>query len=302
MNPKRGKFVSKARELLPWAIGALVVLSSNLAASGFLETFEVWASGERGIICYSRIAYIASFFIALCLLYWQRRAFLPPRTRLLANEPAEHRKHLVLFLSNLPDHLAQSAGIPDGLMLSNDLEQDLLMIEEHKRRKPLDPIARWSWEMPLRAIREHLGVLESVTLICSRESLPQAPLFLSICGRYRQLEQINFDLLAQDRSRPVLRSGRDLPALDSCEGWDFESFDQLSRALWTLLKKFRKRKYPDDEIMIDFTGGQKVTSIVAATMTFNRQIKAQYVQTNDPWRVLSYDVVYATTDTTGLGP
>jgi len=54
--------------------------------------------------------------------------------------------------------------------------------------------------------------------------------------------------------------------------------------------------------MIDFTSGQKPTSIVAATLTFNRKIKAQYVQTNDPWRVLSYDVVYATTDTTGLGP
>jgi len=228
VNLKRGKLVSKTRELLPWAIGAFVVLSSNWAASAFLETFEVWANGEWGVVCYARIAYIASFLFALCLLYWQRRAFLPPRTRLLANEPAEHRKHLVLFLSNLPDHLVKSGGRPEGLMLSNDLEQDLLMIEEHKRGKPADPIARWPWEMPLRGIREHLGVLETVTLICSRESLPQAPLFLNICGQYRQLEQIKFDLLVQDQSWPALRSGSDLSALGSWEGWDFESFDQLS--------------------------------------------------------------------------
>ncbi len=29
--------------------------------------------------------------------------------------------------------------------------------------------------------------------------------------------------------------------------------------------------------MIDFTGGQKVISVVAAAVTFNRRIKTQYV-------------------------
>ena len=131
-NRKTGKAITRFRELLPWAIGAFVVLSSNWAATAFYETFEVWANGEKGAVCFSRILYIALFFGFLVLLYWQRRAFLPPRTRLLSNEPAEHRKHLVLFLSNLQEHLVQSAGIPAGLSLSNHIEQDILTIEELK--------------------------------------------------------------------------------------------------------------------------------------------------------------------------
>ncbi len=53
--------------------------------------------------------------------------------------------------------------------------------------------------------------------------------------------------------------------------------------------------------MIDFTGGQKVTSVVAASLTFNRRIKAQYVQTNPPWQVVSYDVIHGFANPGGLG-
>jgi hypothetical protein len=51
-------------------------------------------------------------------------------------------------------------------------------------------------------------------------------------------------------------------------------------------------KFQEDEIMIDFTGGQKVTSVVAAYISANSKVKAQYVQTNDPWQVKSYHMKY----------
>ena len=85
------------------------------------------------------------------------------------------------------------------------------------------------------------------------------------------------------------------------EGFNFEHFDELSDALAYLLRKFRRGKFTDSDIMIDFTGGQKVTSVVAAAITFNRSIKAQYVQTNDPWKAISYDILLASPDTGGLG-
>ncbi len=58
-----------------------------------------------------------------------------------------------------------------------------------------------------------------------------------------------------------------------------------------LLRAFKRRRVSDDRIMIDFTGGQKVTSVVAASVTFNRTIKAQYIQTNTPHEVISYDIL-----------
>jgi hypothetical protein len=84
-------------------------------------------------------------------------------------------------------------------------------------------------------------------------------------------------------------------------GWDFEQFDDLSRAIWHLLREFKQRRIRDDQVMLDFTGGQKVTSIVAASVTFNRTIKAQYVQTNSPHEVISYDIQLGLSDTGGLG-
>lgn len=80
-------------------------------------------------------------------------------------------------------------------------------------------------------------------------------------------------------------------------GWDFERFDDLSKAILELFKIFRRQRVPDEQVMIDFTGGQKVTSVVAAAVTFNRRSKAQYVQTNKPWNVVSYDVMMASSDT-----
>jgi sigma54-dependent transcription regulator len=82
---------------------------------------------------------------------------------------------------------------------------------------------------------------------------------------------------------------------------NFESFDELSKAMWMLIRKYLKDNQPEKDIMIDFTGGQKVTSVVAAAVTFNRKIKAQYVQTKSPWDVLSFDVIHASSDTGSFG-
>ena len=64
--------------------------------------------------------------------------------------------------------------------------------------------------------------------------------------------------------------------------------------------KMRRKGIPESEIMVDFTGGQKPSSVVAAAVTFNRRVKAQYVQTNRPWNVVSYDLILGTSDTPGM--
>ena len=227
------------------------------------------------------------------LLYLRRHAFFRPRTRFLANEVPEPKKHLILFLSDLDTSRGKfHNGVPEGLNLSNDLEKDIEAIELHKKTHPL-----WRWEMPLRGIRTHLGVLKTVTFVCSRESIEQKQWFLDICERYEQLKNVTFYLLVKGHPYLVPASSE---VLDPAQGFDFKSFDELSDAMWRLLKRLRKQKILERDIMIDFTSGQKVTSVVAAAITFNREIKAQYVQTNAPWETLSYDVIHASSDTEGL--
>lgn len=127
--------------------------------------------------------------------------------------------------------------------------------------------------MPLRAIRHHMGILETVTLICSPESINQVYMFLHLCEKYNSFRQIRFYLLARKGdTNKLLQLSPDV-TINGYQGFDFEEFDRLSHALWFLLSEFKKNKYKEEEIMIDITGGQKPTSVIGASMTFNLKIK-----------------------------
>jgi hypothetical protein len=294
-------------------VAAITVLSANWASDAFLETFTIWCNRDRGVVSWPRLIYIAFFCFMVFLLCWQAKYLFRTRTRYLSSEKAEKRKHLVLFLSSLHKDLEKSGGVPKELSLSQDINEDIRRLEALKRGKT--PV-RWTWEMPLRGIRHHVGDLKTVTLICSEEPIPeqahlcsegsisQAHLFLNICRKYNQLKGITFYLLAEKDGMTELIC---LPTeeikepLKGLSGYNFETFDILSLAMWTLLREFKRMGYSDDEIMIDITGGQKPTSVVGASVTINRKIKAQYVQTNYPWGVISYDFILVSADTGRLG-
>lgn len=153
--------------------------------------------------------------------------------------------------------------------------------------------------MPLRGIRHHLETLElkTVTIVCSDKSIFQVNLFLDICKKYDQLKDITLYVLAKKANRIVLARMYPTTTIDFLQGFDFENLNGLSHAMRTLLREFKREKFHDKDIMIDFTGGQKVTSILAISMTVNREIMAQYVQTNEPWSVLNYSVRHVPSDT-----
>ncbi len=300
------------KEWFPWFIAAITVLSSNLAANAVEETLELWTNGKMGVVSYLRIGYILFFAGMVVLLCLKRRDFFLPRTRRLSKEETEKRKHLALFLSNLPPDQVKNAGVPKELKLTQDINKD---IEECERLKQKDPPIKWQWEMPLRAIRHHLETLKTVTVICSKESILQVNLFLEICKKYTSLEKRIFYVLAQKSGRTELICVSSPPdtnplkdydsesfkkRVDSLQGYDFEDFDKIVDAMDSLRREFDNKEYSEKDIMIDITGGQKPTSIVGAAMTFNLKIKAQYVQTNNPWHVISYDVILASSDTGSL--
>ncbi len=297
MSNKSNLFSSKCRELLPWFIVSMTVLGSHFAADAFLETFESWSHGKFGHVSFLSIGYVVFFVGMVYWFYRQRDNFFHPRSRHLSNESPEVKEHLILFLSTLTPILEKSRGIPDGLSLTEDINKDIETIEALKVGNA--PI-RWTWEMPLRSVRHHCSKLSTLTLICSKESILQAHLFLDICKHYKFQNLKNVYLLARRDRRPELVELWPTNKNEGLEGFNFESFDELSNSMWYLIRTFKHMGYPESETMIDFTGGQKPTSVVAASMTFNREIKAQYVSTNKPWPVLSYDVFYTSQTEFGL--
>ena len=180
------------------------------------------------------------------------------------------------------------------MSLLGDLDKDISLLEVHKQSNSF-----WRWEMPLRAIRHHIGRLRTVTLVCSPESMRQVHWFRQILAHYPSLASVPVQVLVKENNSSALIDCPDQPL--SSDGWEFERFDDLSRATQHLLRLYRNRGISEDQIMIDFTGGQKVTSVVAASVTFNRKIEAQYVQTNSPWNVVSYDILLGSPETGGLG-
>lgn len=273
----------KFREIFPWFVAGLAVLSSHLTADYIWDWTNKTESETFSLL---KIIYVIVFIGSAYLTYWLKNNFFKIH---VLHKPPEKRKHLVLFLSNLQKNLAESNGIPDWIKLSNDINKDIRALEEHKENSP--PL-RWSWEMPLRGIRHHLNPmkLETVTMVCSNESILQVQWFLNICRQYDQLRNVTFYVFAKKDDRPEIICTSPATTINLTQGFDFENFEELSDAMRNLLKVFKEKNYDEKEIMVDFTGGQKVTSIVAISMTVNRKINAQYVQTNKWWNVLSYSV------------
>jgi len=285
------------REKRPWFIAALVAVSAHWAAGSIQDSVSLLLGPAPTELSLSRVAYVVIFALMVVLLYRERTAFVRPRTRYLTKETPEKREHLILFLSQLADRDGCTAeGTPSGVMLTGSFEEDLKHLVDYKTTHPY-----WRWEMPLRSVHHHIGKLKTITMICSPESLRQVAQFQIILKKYSPLGSVEIQVLVKQGTGTALKGPHDSTIDEADKGWDFDAFDDLSDALMDLLKKFRHRGIPENEIMIDFTGGTKVTSVVAAAITFNRRIKAQYVQTNSPWDVLSYDFFLGSADAGDIG-
>jgi len=310
MNHKLQEIRLTFKEFSPWFWAAIAVLSANLTSSVIWETFNIWADGENSNISYWRIMICILFVSLVVKFYRNRNKFFPPRTKRFSNKDAEKRKHLFLFLSTISPNIEETSGIPDKLeLLFSNIAEDLEIMKKAKESEEKENKVQWNWEMPLRAINHHLKMpLETITLICSEKSLDQAHLFLNICRKYNELNNIHFYLLLQKKCEPkhldvaFINRANDFKydKFIDFQGLDFENFDKLTDAFVYLLG-LKIFKNAEEDIMIDITGGQKPTSIVGAAITFNKKIKAQYIQTSGENRALSYDVILASSHTGGFG-
>lgn len=290
---KRNEWTTgKLDNIIPWLVGAGVALTSQWAAPAIQHLIE---GDNKDKIGYD-ISYIIIFAILLFWFSQITKQHFKARTKELKeiNNPSQC-SHLVLFLS--------TARPKEGFVLKNNgietLKSDLNTILESKNKaiKNNERPTFWAWEMPLRAILYHMKnrhnpILKEIIIVCSNESLEQYPEFEKILNGYLKQTQVNIKILLKAGTQETsLISYKDIEP--SSSGIDFEDFDDLSKHLHNTITKLTKQGIKREEIMIDFTGGQKVTSVVAATLTFNSNIKAQYISTKT-LQIKGYDIVYGT--------
>lgn len=214
--------------------------------------------------------FAALFLASLVWLYQVRHKLLGHRT--LAQGPAEPHRALIAFLS--PPSLplawdgADGSSIPTlkGMPLPSKLAEAIEATDQGKLG------IRWNWQQFLRSLRRHRETLESVYLIGSTQSWP----FLE------DAEKLLHHVLP-----------RNVRVFHPEEAVNFEDVRQLMGEIKSAVRKLRSEddSLSDRDVVIDVTGGQKSTSVAGAVVTLNSDLKFQYVQTNEPYDVLLYDVV-----------
>jgi len=259
-----------------WLTAALAAITYSCVSTEFTQLFDqvVLHRPITGNHLATLTFYFSLLALLACLAYFQRDVLNRPRTRLRQIHQPPQRQHLTLFVSSLnPGSYDSSSGFPPGFQPSFKLSSDLDgLLDLKDKGRP-----RWPWEMILRGIVHHVPRLQTVSVFCSTASITQVHLLGRILGRYPEFRNVKFKV--------VLRREHGIDLVDfpsnpfSRCGWEFEDFDDLCDGLLELFRLLDDRGVPNREITVDLTGGYKVTSVVAAAVTFNRDVMAQYVQT-----------------------
>src|SRR5262245_19221775 len=235
--------------------------------------FAVWWPPLGQYAGYVTVLVCLVFISTSIFLYHNRQAFSlarslsrhlcePHAVVILLVSPA--RPALVqtspLFPLHIPDDRGNSVELP-GTSLADDIQA-------------LDDIM-WNWQQRFRAIvpRVQNATLQRLQLIGSpggRGSFEQLRLCQQVLAHY--LPQVEI----VPEPAPV----------------DFEDFNALVRCMQRIIQGEKRRGMSERDIIIDVTGGIKTASIAGASITFNSQVMFQYVQTQPPYEVYAYDVLY----------
>jgi hypothetical protein len=260
-----------------WFSAAAVALFAGCAGNTLQRILERQVSGPGPWVTLGVFAALLLFSAA-----WLRRVFRRLRARSLETRLVQARKHLVLFLS-------ENSRPPSPVPLNGSIEDDLRALVAHKEKTR----QFWNWEQPLRGMAAHASKAPRVKLLCSEESIQRILDFRENvlkpytggCFRGARFEV----LLAKSRRFVDLSSLQVAPGAE--EGLKFLDFDDVSRGLSMALELLEQEGVRDEEVTVDFTGGQKIPSVAAAVATFDRKLQAQYVKTNPDYEAVTYRII-----------
>jgi len=160
----------------------------------------------------------------------------------------------------------------------------------------MDPGTHESWRMPVEGMRIHYPKIERVIVFASSDYVKD-PVKKEIDeGSYRQYPQ--FKQLVE---KLFEGTGRDVAVTDLCSflkgrkefenGLDFEDAPVLVDALVAVYRELHEEKYQNKEIMVDVTGGPKVTTVAGAAIVLGKDQVFQYISTRDH-TPRAFDVTY----------
>jgi hypothetical protein len=276
----------------------LVGLGLVLAAGGTLhwvatgseECILKMLDGQRPggpLVWFTVIAGVLALLAALGA-WAQRHVFREMRVRYKLVSSQRPLPYLVLFVSKqrprlLPD---EPGSIPEeGPLALADAKNGVTLERKDllADAKALGESLAWNWEMLLRGLAPHAGVLRRLYLVGSADT-PAQPGALAQPGSSHELRTAA-RLLAPylaTASRVATVSG----AANLIKQWptpvDFEDFEAVHSALEDIRRELDRERVGDRELCVDITGGQKPTSAAAGTFTMNKDAVLQYVQTNPP--------------------
>jgi len=272
----------EGRPWLVWVLGVLLILSAHGAGETVYKSIELLTHRVPTQVSFLGAGYLLVFLVVSAFFYIVSDAvFLRDRQVEDMGEP-EPRPHLILLLSKL-NPVSVTDGRPNFYGLTGKLQDDLLAL---KRIKVDSPLKRWSWEQALRAIRHHAqeNVLETVTVICSEDSIDQSVWFGKIYGEYSFPARLYFAGRGKRSGIKCIEWHTEASITEirnDIIGCDFENFQKIHGVFRDLLRHMAREGRRDEEIIIDFTGGQKVASVAAVGITLNRRVVAQYVSTTN---------------------
>jgi len=250
------------RSLIVLFVVAIFSVATNLISGGVDKYLPAWAGLILGVLL---------FLFILALVYFGIRHIASAmKIRVLQDDNPPTCKVLILFLSPVGGDRTTAENITRGAIPAT--------IENPGDRQSF----KASWRMPLEAIAHHMTRLEKVIVVPSADSPGKTD------GTYRDLDLFvgTVKKMCGDNG-PELLSPKDL-GLNSEHGVDFETAEALVSVLESIYARLREKGYPDYEILIDITGGQKVPTVAGATVALDVGRRIQYVSLRD-YHVRVYD-------------
>lgn len=224
------------------------------------------------------------FFLILLLYFYKDKLFI----QTLKSFPSKDYKCVLILLSTpniKPADFSFPLKIKYRFNKTVELKGECLEADIQTLQTLTDNSIFWNWQPLLRGLAVHRDTLKMVYLIGSEKS-----------GR----TEASFDYLQHAEMVIKKYFGEEITVLKAKKAVTFEELEALLRSIRRALKYIEgyklgqgKKKYriKKEDIVIDITGGQKITSIAGALTTLQLATVFQYVQTNDPYDVIAYDVV-----------
>lgn len=251
----------KQHKWLPLFIGALLFVTGGAWFADFLRELLILRENTDGWIFSSRawLWVVISFLIWLLgawLVYYYGKDLVTFRPHLDRQEVVPHQV-LVLLVSQ--------KGKDDGFeharkLCSRDIRQDIERFANDEQLK------HWPWLQQLRAVEPHLGTLQRVVLVGSKDG-----------------ERIRGTVHDLDDCRRFLKEY--LPKLEIDDAPYFPNFEEINDLKYMVdrvIERVKKHGCEEKDVIFDVTGGTKTASIAVALSTLDRpEVDFQYVTQSD---------------------